>query len=156
MPRFSNRPFLATTLSFLSSRAKPRDLRCAIRVPRSYRPTTATNHHRILMETPTSPLSFRVSRSGPRNRRSLGFAPPDFLLRLVALANFMRLSLRERRTRNRVQRSVAGNPGRDDKKERVVCKERAVAEPRHLSNLIWTGLKFSRPRSTSSGQALRD
>jgi hypothetical protein len=32
----------------------------------------------------------------------------------------MRLSLRERRTRNRVQRSVAGNPGRDDKKERVV------------------------------------
>ena len=30
------------TLS-LSSRAKPRDLRCAIRVPRSYRPTTSTN-----------------------------------------------------------------------------------------------------------------
>ena len=42
-------------------------------------------------------------------------APPDFLLRLVALANSMRLSLGERRTRNRVQRSVAGNPGRDDK-----------------------------------------
>jgi hypothetical protein len=40
------------------------------------------------------------------HRRSLGFAPPDFLLRSVALANFMRLSLRERRTRNRVQRSV--------------------------------------------------
>ena len=75
MPRFSNRLFLATTLSFLSSRpgfpatprwtrlrvrlsrkerrmkfanatnlnrksggAKPRDLRCAIRLPRSYRP----------------------------------------------------------------------------------------------------------------------
>jgi hypothetical protein len=44
-------------------------------------------------------------------------------LRLVALANFMRLSLRERRTRNRVQRSVAGNPGRDDKKERVVPRK---------------------------------
>jgi len=29
---------------------------------------------------------------------------------------------------------------RDDKKERVVAKERAVAEPRHLSSLIWTGL----------------
>jgi hypothetical protein len=42
---------------------------------------------------------------------------------LVALANFMRLSLRERRTRNRVQRSVAGNPGRDDKKERVVARK---------------------------------
>jgi hypothetical protein len=39
---------------------------------------------------------------------------------LVALANFMRLSLRERRSRHRVQRSVAGNPGRDDKKESVV------------------------------------
>jgi hypothetical protein len=23
------------------------------------------------------------------------------------------------------------------------CKERVVAEPRHLSNLIWTGLKSS-------------
>jgi hypothetical protein len=45
MPRFSNYPFLATTLSLLSSRAQPRDLRCAIRVPRSYRPTTATNPH---------------------------------------------------------------------------------------------------------------
>ncbi len=48
---------------------------------------------------------------------------PGFLLRLVALANFMRLSLRERRTRNHVQRSVAGNPGRDDKKERVSERE---------------------------------
>jgi hypothetical protein len=51
MPRFSNRPFLATTLSFLSSRAQRADLRCAIRAPRSYRPTTATNRHRILMHT---------------------------------------------------------------------------------------------------------
>jgi hypothetical protein len=41
----------------------------------------------------------------------------------VALANFMRLSSRERRTRNRVQRSVAGNPGRDDK-ERVAVPQR--------------------------------
>jgi hypothetical protein len=78
------------------------------------------------LQRPTFPLSFPVSRSGPRNRRSLGFAPPDFLLRLVALANFMRLSLRERRTRNRVQRSVAGNPGRDDKKERVVARKRRL------------------------------
>jgi hypothetical protein len=62
---------------FLSSRAKRADLRCAIRVPRSYWPTTATNHHQILLETPTSTLSFRVSRNGPRNRRSLGFARDD-------------------------------------------------------------------------------
>jgi hypothetical protein len=47
----------------------------------------------------------------------LGFAPPDFLWNLVALTDFMRLSLRERRTRNLVQCSVAGNPGRDDKGE---------------------------------------
>jgi len=31
----------------------------------------------------------------------------------------MRLSLRERRTRDLVQCSVAGNPGRDDKQERA-------------------------------------
>ena len=67
----------ATNLNRKSGGATPRDLRCAIRVPRSYRPTNSTNLHRILMETPTRPLSFRVSRSGPRNRRSLGFAPND-------------------------------------------------------------------------------
>jgi hypothetical protein len=52
---------------------------------------------------------------GNENRRSLGFAPPDFLWELMALSHFMRLSLTERRTRGVVQRSVAGNPGRDDK-----------------------------------------
>src|ERR1700733_11526350 len=31
----------------------------------------------------------------PLNRRSLGFAPPDFLLRFVAFMYFMRLSLRK-------------------------------------------------------------
>jgi hypothetical protein len=64
----------------------------------------------------------RFSTKGPRNCRSLhgapgqvGFAPPDFLWNLVALTDLMRLSLRERRTRDLVQCSVAGNPGRDDK-----------------------------------------
>jgi hypothetical protein len=33
----------------------------------------------------------------------------------VALTDLMRLSLRERRTRNLVQCRAAGNPGRDDK-----------------------------------------
>jgi hypothetical protein len=42
---------------------------------------------------------------------------PGFLWKLVALSHFMRLSLTERRTRGLVQRSVAGNPGRDDKGE---------------------------------------
>ena len=123
-----------------------------LRVPPSYRPTTSTSHtesswkHQLPIVIPV----FHEWSAEPQIPR---FAPPDFLLRLVALANFMRLSLRERRTRNHVQRSVAGNPGRDDKKERVVCKERAVAEPRHLSNLIWTGRPspFDRLRAGSAG-----
>ena len=45
----------------------------------------------------------------------LRYAPPDFLYNFVALTDLMRLSLRERRTRDLVQCSVAGNPGRDDK-----------------------------------------
>jgi hypothetical protein len=108
------------------------------------------------------------------------FAPPDFLQTLLALADLMRLSLRERRIRNRVRRSVAENPGRDDKKERAIEKERIVVEGRsscwdggdavsidnralHLQqqpslwnifpNLIWTGLKFSRPSGTPFYQA---
>jgi hypothetical protein len=157
MPRFSNRPFLATTLSFfvipsvpgfpaapLSSatpdvvlfkenhtqptEAAILDRKSGEAEGSAVRPsgapllpaTTSTTHRRILMENTNLPFVIRV---GPRNRRSLGFAPPDFLLRLVALATFMRLSLRERRKRNRVQRSVAGNPGRADKKERVVARK---------------------------------
>src|ERR1700741_1585182 len=38
--RAGNSPTLTTTLSFLSFRAKPRNLLCAIRVPRIYRSTT--------------------------------------------------------------------------------------------------------------------
>jgi hypothetical protein len=37
-------PLLSTTLSFLSSRVKRADLRCATRVPRAHRPTTSTSH----------------------------------------------------------------------------------------------------------------
>ena len=46
-----------------------------------------------------------------------GTLPPNFLLNLVALADLMRLSLRERRTRELVQCCVAGNPGPNDKGE---------------------------------------
>jgi hypothetical protein len=63
---------------------RPRDLQCAIRVPGPYRPTTSTNHHQILMEVPTSPLSFRVSRRGPRNCRSLRCPRDDKKGRVVA------------------------------------------------------------------------
>jgi hypothetical protein len=57
--------------------AEGRDLQCAIRVPRSCRPTTSTITQRILVETPTSPLSFRVSKGGPWNRRSLEVGRPS-------------------------------------------------------------------------------
>jgi hypothetical protein len=56
-------------------------------------------------------LSKNISTTAPLNCRSLHYAPPDFLLNLVALIHFMRLSLTERRTRGFVQCSVAGNPG---------------------------------------------
>jgi hypothetical protein len=80
----SNRPFLVTTLPFLSSRGQPRDLQCAIRVPGPYRSTTSIHHHQILMEAPTSPLSFRVSTRGPLNCRSLGCPRDDKKGRVVA------------------------------------------------------------------------
>jgi hypothetical protein len=46
-----------------------------------------------------------------RNRRSLHCAPPDFLLRLEALANFMRLSLLKAAHVVAGECRVAGNPG---------------------------------------------
>jgi hypothetical protein len=57
------------------------------------------------------------------HRRSARFAPPDFLWNLVALMDLMRLSLRERRTRDLVRCCVTGNPGRDDNKERAVARK---------------------------------
>ena len=39
-----------------------------------------------------------ISKKGPLNRRSLHYAPPDFLLRVVALIKFMRFPLRETAT----------------------------------------------------------
>ena len=48
----------------------------------------------------------------------------------------MRLSLRERRTRERVQRSAAGNPGRDDKKERVSEKRGPLPKDRTVVGTV--------------------
>src|ERR1700677_4380771 len=79
-------------------------------------------------------LRFSVVVDG-ENRRSLGYAPPDFLWSSVALADFMRLSLRERRTRGFVQCCVAGNPGRDDKREGSASSRRR-----------WPGSQVSKAR----------
>src|SRR5450631_3713534 len=59
-------------------------------------------------------LSKNISTKSPRNRRSLRSASPDFLWTLMAFADLMRLSLRERRTRGLVWHCVAGNPGSPD------------------------------------------
>src|SRR5450631_977606 len=91
--------------SFLSSRAKPRDLRCAIRVPRSYRPKTppiitesSWKHDPILFVIPTrisctlrwTRLRVRLSRKERRmkfanathlNRKSGGAKPKDLRFR---------------------------------------------------------------------------
>jgi hypothetical protein len=48
---------------------------------------------------------------GPRNRRSLNCATPDFLSSLMALAGFMRLSSRRGAHAALFWCSVAGNPG---------------------------------------------
>jgi hypothetical protein len=83
-----------------------------------------------------------------RNCRSLGFAPPDFLRNLMALTNLMRLSFKERRTRNPVQSNVAGNPDRDDKKEGATVHKEWLLYRGVLSNLIWTTGLGSRHRSS--------
>jgi len=49
--------------------------------------------------------------TGKAHRRSLHCATPDFLLRLVALANFMRLSLTKAAPVDVGECRVAGNPG---------------------------------------------
>jgi hypothetical protein len=55
---------------------------------------------------------------GPQNRRSLHSATPDFLLMLVALADFMRLSLRKAAhaaVSSAAWQEIRVRSGRDDK-----------------------------------------
>ena len=90
MPRFSNRPFLAMTLSFLSSRAKlchPERSRGICGAPFVCPAPTGPNLHQSSPNPHgNTKLHFIIpgSRSGPRNRRSLGFARDDKKERVVA------------------------------------------------------------------------
>ncbi len=84
-----NRMQLPSRHSRQEIRGEPRDLRCAIRVPRSDRPTTATNHHRIFMEKPIS-LCHSLSRSGPRNRNLWLRSRTGLLSRLAVVAKGLR------------------------------------------------------------------
>jgi hypothetical protein len=68
----------------------------------------------------TLPRSKNISSKGRLNRRSLRYATPDFLLSLVALANFMRLSLRKAAHADlstAAQQEIRVRSGRDDKGE---------------------------------------
>ena len=49
----------------------------------------------VRMGNPGYARSKSIPKREPPNRRSLHFAPPDFLLRAVALINFMRFPLRK-------------------------------------------------------------
>ena len=98
MPRFSNRPFLATTLSFLSSRAA--DLPVA-----SYGRNEHGSAVFAIQAQRAGTKSAQPGRAGPIGRRverrrcgttlfvcSLG-AYPDFLSRVAASVNCMWFSL---------------------------------------------------------------
>jgi len=139
MPRFSNRPFLATTLSFLSSRAKRADLRCAIRVPRSYRPTTppiitesSSKHQPRLCHSrfPEVRGNGRSLHGKPGQAGQVGFAPPDFLLRLVALWA-SRSGAHEWRTADPLA-SLGMTKRRGSLQGTGGCKEQAVARKEWL------------------------
>jgi hypothetical protein len=52
-----------------------------------------------------------MSSNITRNSRSLHYATPDFLLNLVALANFMRLSVQKAAYADVGEYCVTGNPG---------------------------------------------
>jgi hypothetical protein len=69
---------------------------------------------------------------GPRNRRSLRYATPDFLSMLVALANLMRLSLRKAAHANvssAAWQEIRVRSGRDDKGE-VGCIPLDLGHPK--------------------------
>jgi hypothetical protein len=64
--------------------------------------------------------SKNISRKGPRNCRSLRYATPNFLLRLVALMSFMRLSLMKAAhvaLSGAAKQEIRVRFGRDDKGE---------------------------------------
>jgi hypothetical protein len=71
----------------------------------------------LLWMTPDlSPREVRGTADPSTARRDRSASlPRNFLRNLLALTDLMRLSLREKRTRDLVQCGVAGNPGRDDK-----------------------------------------
>jgi hypothetical protein len=79
-------------------------------------------------------------------------ASPDFLSRVAASVGCVWFSLKRTASGIADESSAAGNPASlGMTKGEGRSKERAVAEPRHLSKQIWTGLKFSRPCGTELG-----
>src|SRR3984885_13631873 len=90
---------------------------------------------------------------GGKNSRSVHSATPDFLWTLMPLADLMRLSLRERRTRGLVLRCVAGNPG-SLRLELVIFLSSGLVCGRKAPKSICQQASPGFPR-LRSGQALR-
>jgi hypothetical protein len=82
--------------------------------------TTSTTHRRILMENTNLPFVIPGWSAEPQVPR---LRSPGFPVEIGGVGELHAPFLGERRTRNRVQRSVAGNPGRDDNNERVVARK---------------------------------
>ena len=95
--------------------------------------------------------SLRENR-GKSHSRSLHYAPPDFLLRLVALANFMRLSLTKAVYADVGECRVAGIRVRSSRDDNFVVRFTHILEerPYFLANEL-----SSRPeRSVVEGPAV--
>jgi hypothetical protein len=84
-------------------------------------------------------IVFRVSRRGPRNRRSHGF--PGFPVEGCGFGQLHVVLFKENHISGTGESGEGGNPGTlGMTKERVTVPQTLVAEPRRFSSLIWTGL----------------
>jgi hypothetical protein len=109
----------ATNLNRKSGGAKPRDLRCAIRVPRSYRPTTPP----IITGSSWKnqpPLCHSGFPGVVRGTADPSARSPGFPVEIGGAGELHAPFLTRKAHTQPCPAQRAGNPGRDDKKERVV------------------------------------
>jgi hypothetical protein len=106
----------------LSSRAKRADLRCAIRVPRSYRPTTPP----IITESswkPQPPLCHSGFQEWPAEPQIPRLRSPGFPVEIGGVGELHAPFLTRKAHTQPCPAQRAGNPGRDDKERSAVHKE---------------------------------
>jgi hypothetical protein len=130
MPRFSNGPFLATTLSLLSSRAKPSGSAvrhsCAPLLPVHKLHQSPPNPHEntnLPIVIPGFQEGSAEPRIPPRHAGTGRLRSPGFPVEIGGVGELHAPFLTRKAHTQPVRRSVAGNPARDDKKERVVARK---------------------------------